>query len=196
MNSTGGLDALDNLACIDAYGQEFQTRGSVLLVTESSTPRVYYLSSNRNGEWVCEDSVSCDISPNTANLRSNPSAWQPGINGQYISYCLSEQVPEKCRVQSSLHLATVVIVLNLAKAAIMLSLAFRVKESPLMTIGDTVASYLWQSDPLTENMCLVSKRDMQKSKASWPKESKMFKPQRKRLFLAASKTRWTLCILM
>lgn len=194
LNATGELDYLDNLACINAYAQEFQTRGSVLVVTEDSKVDVSSLYSQG---WVCDDNeLSCDISPYMAAIRTDPSNWNPDKWRQPVSYCLSESVQQLCRVQSSAHLATVVIFLNLAKAMITLSFVMNVKVSPLMTIGDVVASYLWRSDPSTENMCLASKRDIKISKAPWPKEAKAFKSKRRRLFAAASKTRWTLCILM
>lgn len=204
LHSISGLHKLDSLACINTYAKQFQTQGSVLLVTENLTSIIYnnVLTGRSNSttflrDWVCnDDDLSCDISSRTKALRSDPASWHPGDTQLTIAYCLSEQLPEKCKVQSSLHLAIVVILLSLMKAMIMLGLAFRVKESPIMTIGDAVASYLWRSDRLMENMCIVSKKDIKQSRTTWPKEPKTFKSKRRRLFLAASKTRWTLCISM
>lgn len=95
------------------------------------------------GEVVCDDDdLSCDRSPKTDNLRANPSNWKVGVKRQRIAYCFNELVPERRKVQSILHMAVVVIALNLAKAIIILRLVISVKGSPIMTIGDAVASYL------------------------------------------------------
>ena len=199
LNKSGDLHKFDNLACINTYAKQFQTQGSVLLVVENSSSIIYgsvgdYVSEDG---WVCNDNdLACEISPRTDTLRSNPADWSPGVAQRTVSYCLSEPLPEKCKVQSTLHLTVVVTALSLLKAIIMFFVSLGVKESPLMTIGDAMASFLCRSDPSTENMCLVSKQDIKKAKAIWPREPKTFESKRRRLFSAASKTRWILCTSM
>jgi|TARA_R110002003_G_scaffold117_23_gene10482 hypothetical protein len=41
--------------------------------------------------------------------------------------------------------------------------AFRIRDEPLITMGDAVASFLEQADPTTKNMCLLSIHDVRKS---------------------------------
>lgn len=196
LGDMGALIKLDNLACINTYTEQVQTQGSVLLVIENSTSIVYGSGgfSTAYTDWVCGDQdLPCDISPRTEALRSNPAEWRPGDTQRTVSYCLSEHVPDKCKVQSTLYLTILVTALSLAKAIIMLSLPLGVKESPLMTIGDAIASFLWRPDLSTENMCLVSKQDMKMAKACWPRAPRIFKSKRRMLFSAISKTRWILC---
>ncbi|KAF2463992.1 uncharacterized protein BDR25DRAFT_195847, partial [Lindgomyces ingoldianus] len=202
LKANGELEQLDNLACINAYSRQFQTRGSVLVVTQNtSIPAVLrskFGSPETDAQWVCSEiaSMSCDISPGIGSLRANSSSWKPFGVEQSIAYCLSERVPEQCKVQSSLYLAIVVIVLNLIKAFVMFSLAVGVKEMPLMTIGDAIASFLCRPDPSSESMCLISKKDIKRGKNSWLKGPMPFKSRRRRLFAAASKTRLSLCMFI
>jgi hypothetical protein len=46
----------------------------------------------------------------------------------------------------------------------MFYIAFFVRDEPLMTIGDAVASFLENEDPATKNMCLSSRADFQNRK--------------------------------
>jgi hypothetical protein len=42
----------------------------------------------------------------------------------------------------------------------MFYIAFCIRDEPLITMGDAVASFLEKSDPTTKNMCLLSIRDV------------------------------------
>ena len=130
-----------------------------------------------DGSWIfdltthcpsCTPSSSCE-GPDSIGLgtpmgkltclQRNSATWsiQPGT----IQYCLSEQVPEVCKVQSSLHIAITVIIINLAKVLIMLALATFVQDTPLVNIGDTVVSFLERPDPYTRRMCLGWRKDFE-----------------------------------
>lgn len=48
----------------------------------------------------------------------------------------------------------------IVKAALMFYTAFRVKDDPLITMGDAVASFLETRDSMSKNMCLSSIKDI------------------------------------
>jgi hypothetical protein len=205
LNAQGRLERLDNLACVNAYSGQFQTRGNLLLVVDNATSSINKPSSqgmvlntlecNDDQNWVCGciyGALPCGLNPNLKGIQSKPAEWSP-LNF-HVAYCLAERVPQLCKVQSSLHIAVVVICLNLFKAAIMLYLATQTKETPFMTVGDAIASYIEVPDAETKDMCLVSKADLEKQPALWIKGGRVTSPGRQRLFTAASKQRWIFCI--
>ncbi|KAF2709364.1 hypothetical protein K504DRAFT_353366, partial [Pleomassaria siparia CBS 279.74] len=204
LHSRGELERLDNLECINAYARQYQTRGNVLLVSESSNSSgldqliSFYSGCGGHGKWVCScsgpNSPPCDMDPTINELRSDPTSWSPMKFP--VSYCLSERAPERCKVQSSLHLAIVVIVLNLVKAFVMFILATQTKETPFMTVGDAIASYIEEPDYETRDMCLASRAELKKQQAFWIKGSRPFEPKRERLFASASTTRWAFCVVI
>jgi hypothetical protein len=51
-------------------------------------------------------------------------------------------------------------VTNLFKLIGMLYVAFRLRDNPLITVGDAVESFLDNSDRTTEGMCLLTKEDV------------------------------------
>lgn len=53
-------------------------------------------------------------------------------NYYHINYCLSEKVPEKCKVQYSLDLAIVVIFFNFVKAVVIGCVASMSNEAPML----------------------------------------------------------------
>lgn len=115
------------------------------------------------------------------------STWS--ISAATIEYCLSEQIPQQCRLQSSIHIAITVIVLNSVKALVMLVLATCIRDRPLLTIGDALASFLDRPDPYTKWMCLGWRKDFEATglHRPWNVPNK-FKPLRRRLFSVASRS--------
>ena len=147
--------------------------------------------------WMCppgdtESGPSCSF--RLGPVRKDPASWSP--MGTPIKYCLSERVPEQCTVQSSLPIVSVILVLNLAKAIMMFMIAFGVKESPLMTMGDAIASFLHRPDEYTKEMCLASRSDIQMNGSQWSKAAMLYNPRPRRLLDSASKARWRFCLLL
>lgn len=212
----GKLERLETADCLNVYAQDFQTnRGSLLLVAPDNAvkqfdqgtaalwfegsedvPRSTVNSCPYN--WICHaDGIRCDdLGKGVCGLRlgparSNISTWKP--YGKEILYCLSETTEEHCRLEYSIHLAIAVIILNAFKAIIMAYLAFGVLESPLMTVGDAVVSFLEIPDTHTRGMCLARKEDIVKSLrlgngSSLAANSYISAPKRR--FAAASAGRW------
>jgi hypothetical protein len=204
----GNLTRLDVRACIDAYSAAFQTtRGSLILVIEN-TPFEHYSYSFDNDQdcprdpvgWLCntencyeEDGEPC--SPSQVDV----SNWKPF--GSKVNYCLSEVLEQRCKIQLTPNLAYVVCTINLLKTVILIYTYFLVRENPLMTMGDAVASFLTKRDHTTTGHCLMGKDEVQ----AWanppggvPKkpEPKSLDRKRKRWGSVISKQRWTVFIIL
>ena len=202
------LERLDNLACINAYSNQFQTKGNVLLVIDNSTSSKDILDSQEWNEpcgfpysnrWVCDcygynRDRPCELDPKLKDLQSHPEWWAPFRS--HVSYCLSEIAPQECKIQSSIHLAIVVIILNFIKAAVMYILATNTGEMPFLTVGDAVASYIDQPDMTTRDMCFATRSKLRKQKGFWVKRSKPLSRGNQRLFVVISTLRWLFCLLM
>ena len=77
-----------------------------------------------------------------------------------VSYCLSEAVPEQCKVNLVPMILGVVIVCNVIKiAAFLATLWISQRKKPLITTGDAIQSFLERRDTLTKGRCLVSKEE-------------------------------------
>jgi len=218
----GSLKRLEPLECLNAYARPFQTTwGSVLFVvpptSKGFTPDkavLWYeekesLPTSNSGisqgwpfQWICRvdggsNSEQCQnrISPKQKDIAN----WKPF--DKEILYCLAEPVEEHCRLLYSAHLAIIVVLLNLFKVLLMLYIAFGIKESPLMTMGDAVSSFLQQPDETTKSMCLLSKADVKSrlgNGTGWSTNpvAKRYNKNRRLRFAAASGTRWFLCTLL
>jgi hypothetical protein len=213
MHINGGLERLENRDCLKAYATQFQSRGSLLLVTKNETHK-YHLISVFNGPWATQDwicgSGRCDgISDSTKNLGESLESWSfSALTWEYdfqyqIAYCLSEPQPEKCRLQFSLPLAIIVVFFNVAKALCMFNMLYKLDEkvdkSPIVNIGDIVSSYLQRSDAYTKNMCLVTLDDLRRATwvcHKWDTRQKEHKEKRRMRFRAASRTRWAFCFIL
>ncbi|PVH98173.1 hypothetical protein DM02DRAFT_596380 [Periconia macrospinosa] len=132
-------------------------------------------------KWICSSFAtnrsSPDCTKNIGKVRASPVDWTvkiPCLIGQRddecentgshmkgpIQYCLAEEVEPVCRIQWSMPIAIVVVILNFFKAALIFYTAFGIKEEPLMAIGDAVTSFLESPDTTTRNMCLSSKKNI------------------------------------
>ncbi|KAH7093703.1 hypothetical protein FB567DRAFT_178552 [Paraphoma chrysanthemicola] len=133
--------------------------------------------------WICSGlDINRDVAcSNRFNeVRSNASAWHVGPycknasgtsyscgDGGFINlpveYCLSQRAEPHCRLQFNTTIAIIVTVLNFVKAVLMFLVAFRVKDEPLITMGDAVATYLEKPDSTSKDMCLLSIHDIRHS---------------------------------
>lgn len=85
--------------------------------------------------WDCDPGTLCE----TRWTSIDAANWRP--LGPKVSYCLSENVDQLCRLQFNTQLAVVVITFNLVKALVLAYVFFAVKEEPLLTMGDEVVSF-------------------------------------------------------
>ena len=159
--------------------------------------------------WMCDyDQARLDqvylSSPPTCNpgtLTSNVTGGLPWrvrlTTGEEveISGCKSERTAEKCKVQFSLGIMTIVICCNLVKACSMIMAVVRSREPTLVTLGDAVDSFLRTPDPTTMEICFADrwfvKREWKRGWRSGPRQWKQKEVQR--WWTSVSKTRWITC---
>ena len=124
--------------------------------------------------------------------------WAP--NGWNAEYCLSEQILGKCGFHINLVIIWIVVVCNVGKVIGMSIVAFSPTFSrPLMTVGDAISSFMDRPDESTRGLCLITKRDFATvaGERRWPEPvQRIWEPQRKRLYSAASRSRWRISIFL
>ena len=132
-----------------------------------------------------------------SKVKAHAERWH--IDSWDVDYCLSERVEGKCSLSFSLPIIVVVMICNVIKAGVMLFIAFRIREKPLITIGDAIDSFLDTNDPATEGMCLVTKESIHAAETLpsyvavvpyWHAVPVRHKPKFKQLRHSASGTRW------
>lgn len=130
---------------------------------------------------------------------SNSANWILSLGFDYgenffVQYCLSKPVEERCRVQFSIVIMGVVIGCNFLKASCLLSTLWIQKSQLLVTLGDSIDSFLNTVDLTTENKCLVDNGCFSRNK--WGKGPVEWQGQRCRWFSGASVKRWVTCNLL
>lgn len=217
---TGSLVKYEPLDCQNAYSEAFVSKfQNVVLITadKNGTNNVLggRLASIRdyNGfndipyTWVCGDGYTKspwstyvdytiygeECTKSTAANFTQTNGWK--LFGYQISYCMVEEVVEHCSLSFSLPIMITVITANVLKFSVMLLTVWKLRNRPLVTIGDAVASFLEVPDLTTINQCLSSKGDM--ARGDWPcYGAKLWTTQRQFWFKAASGTRWLTCNLL
>jgi hypothetical protein len=210
------LKRLEVGACIDAYATTFVTdRGSLILVTNNSTQLAAPVPHDNEAssllpldfacrpqpyDWICgmANATPCDAETACLTESIDKADWRPF--GSKVEYCLSEPVAEECSLHFSPRLAWVVIVFNLAKAILIAYVAFRIKENPLLTVGDAVSSFLERADETTESICLMEKDNSHQWKKAMSLSLKLapmpYKGRRARLSTVVSWKRWATCMTL
>ena len=166
---------------------------------------------------INENEVRCNAK--VGKVKAHADKWK--TNGFLIKHCLSEVVQGRCSVNFNLPIIVVVIISNVSKAILMFIVAFRIKDKPLITIGDAIDSFTSQNDPNTKNMCLIDKEKIKRTKKvkmrfengvminyhevigdtktvshNWETDPIEFKSRRLRWNKASSKSRWYFCIVL
>ncbi|KAE8423068.1 hypothetical protein BDV36DRAFT_290877 [Aspergillus pseudocaelatus] len=210
----GTLYQLENSACVNAYATAFQsTYGSLILVTGSATPADHFnlvytqqvfktnvaVVGASGYNWICEDLehhqyewqlTPCITSLPDVQARVAENNWTVG--GYKSEYCLVEEATPHCKLQYSLYLVVIVIAFNIVKAIVLCYVAFNLKDSPLLTTGDAVSSFLRAPDQCSRGRCLLSMESVrQPSKYS---RTMAFDANPRRWRSAMSRRRWSLGI--
>jgi hypothetical protein len=77
-------------------------------------------------KWICSQLSSSDQNYCPSHIdvfKKNITTWRPF--GFEVQYCLSDPVPEKCRVQADLSVALIAGILSLAKDVFIAIVVFR-----------------------------------------------------------------------
>jgi hypothetical protein len=183
----GRLEEMTPLECINAYSTNFQsTRGNVYLVVEEGLMTVDeayggYPSISLNPSCSADTGTTWIYSQFQAEagncfaqegnrflprLQAEPSLWAP-FSGRPVRQCFSEPTDRKCKIKYSVHLAVVVILFNAVKTLTILASVFTLRNDPMLTIGDAVASFLREPDASTFKMCLVSQQSIHNVGLGW-----------------------------
>ncbi|OCT55026.1 hypothetical protein CLCR_02775 [Cladophialophora carrionii] len=223
-------ERLDKKACINAYATNFlDNRRTLVLVASNSTgqknesvldTRLYLFSPDLGLDWICTSDpyMTNKIGPladpidrmlpcetYVDRVKAIADQWQP--YGYDVQYCLSQRVPGRCSYSGNVPIVAVVVVCNVIKVVVMLFVALRLEDHPLITVGDAVESFLNENDRTTVGLCLLSKKDVTRSthsRKSWSvhgqekygdaARGKLARRQTKRWAAAASGMRWSLTI--
>lgn len=170
----GELETLTVADCLKAYGTPFQSsRGNLLLVQSTpdimihSGPQFYTGGGIGGSRWVCQNIGSQSDCQNGRpyHLPQNFPPNLPQVEGnlkldnETIRECHGQKTDEHCKLLFSSVLCWIVALFSLLKGCLMLLVAFKRGEKPLLTVGDAVASFLEDEDKHTRSMSLKSKQD-------------------------------------
>lgn len=166
------LQNLDKEACLREYRKDFITdRGDLLVVSSASsnTPLLRfwsagYLDGPYSGgclpyAWACMSHAPGPVNiGHECDVRSED--WK--IDGLPVEYCLSKPAEESWELHFSLAIVIAVLACNFIKVLCMGLVGWMPSSTPLLTLGDAIASFLSERDPTTANNCLVSRYRFQR----------------------------------
>ena len=142
---------LDSKHCQQAYQSTIiSDRSDVFAVSSANSTKNWLLDymehyiSHRPVSWTCRD-LNCSIENNFK------------FYNYTIDHCLSQRRAEKCQLQLSLPIMIIVMGCNLTKTVCMLLTIHHRFTTPLLTVGDAIASFLKKPDIYTRNNCLGDK---------------------------------------
>ena len=198
-------DNLTNEECRKLYSQPYVTgNNNVLAVTSALNATSPVLNSTypvwqgNPQNFLCSGGHDCNTNAPVPNWTTIVGLGRGDAWAVPIQYCLSQPVEGHCTLQFSILIITIVLVCNVTKLACMMMLLLRQQAKPLVTLGDTVESFLETPDPTTENMCLADKRKFSASSSQKPWSATLdpYKPKRSHWFASASRVRWFICITL
>ncbi|KAI2625006.1 hypothetical protein GGR54DRAFT_545924 [Hypoxylon sp. NC1633] len=178
-DAASGFANLTSTTCFQDFSGVFQySFDSVLLVTDSTSTTSSLIQTARPGTSLSTfTSNNVDIKAQDASL---------------VQYCLARPSgPQTCSVNLSGSILGFAVLLNLATVISMAIILARSSFNPLVTIGDSIRSFLRHPDPTTVNACLLTKSDVQQG--AWAaSESQYFVPADHYWFQTPSLPRWAL----
>lgn len=181
----GVLEQLSPSYCVVMFGDTYQTSyGKVLLVVDDNSTygllytNPVYQPAGYSGtddaiapyEWLCPADVNQEtcIKQGTGpvqskadnhewivNSRLRDGLFDYSTSGSIVQYCLAEPAPENCSLQYSIPLTIATIVCNIVKTCVLLYIWLKMKDIPILTIGDAIASFLRCPDPHSKDLCLA-----------------------------------------
>lgn len=217
------FDRLDAHACQNQYqGPIVSRRKNVLLVSS--------IKSNNSSFWEQHAGLPqsfmlglgmymsnyplCSATNNSINPFACTYQGRNSESGNHffdyygIHSCVSQPAEEDCKLQFSPAIMTVVVICNFIKVLCFTYIAWRQDPAPLITIGDTIASFLQREDVSTKRMCLVNDQVFRRPKlkrfqpleptdACWPSDEGfrafrpfVWKPAHQRRFASVDKRTW------
>lgn len=193
----GQLERLAPDACIDAYAVPLQpSRRNVVLITQDvrRTADVFDVfhafvptekpeASGEQYSWICDDKLgaSDQCLYHLPTIKANTANWTVSDSAR-VQYCLSEKTQEHCKMNVSLNMSVICIIVIFLKVILMFAVAIHVDETILMTTGDAIESFMKDPDPYTQGMCMATKKMIDTSPNRWPQTP---------VFVTLEKFRWS-----
>lgn len=173
-----------NIECMKDYSEDFVTEyrnviavvhndntsqnisGSLLSVYANDVPSKDQLNSTYDAfAWICnrhditvpDGEKPCrEIS---RDLQATAGTWNAG--GYSVAYCMIEELStQDCHLHFAPHFMGPVVVMNIIKCIVAFYVAFRFRDTPLVTLGDAIESFIKHPDPCTRGMCLATAQEM------------------------------------
>lgn len=222
---------LNNQDCIQNYAHDFITkyRNVIAVVANETTaaddtllalavnelPKSGYLDATFDPfAWICNDTQttnktgvhdrnSVGFVPCASQARELEDMadtwWKSG--GYHISHCLAEAIHPDCHLHFSPHLMGPVILMNIIKCLVAFYVAFRMVDTPLVTLGDAIQSFVKQPDPTTTGLCLTTAHEAERTFGRTaahmaPRPPQTFQAQRHRWAKVITKRQWLLLLSM
>ncbi|KAI0100684.1 hypothetical protein F4776DRAFT_649322 [Hypoxylon sp. NC0597] len=131
------------------------------------------------------------------------SALQPGAMDLSIKYCLAEPLDRVCHIALSPTLlmgVTICVIVKSCTAVLVTIVSIRQKQTPLVTPGDAMASFIEKPDPVTAGLCTFGQGDVRralKDKNSFlPSDPGRWRPLQKRRAAAVPISVWVTSYLL
>ncbi|KIK55871.1 hypothetical protein GYMLUDRAFT_174966 [Collybiopsis luxurians FD-317 M1] len=210
-------EVLNPSECLKAYAVDFGSeRSDLVAVVGSPTTNntligvgdTYPGDAEDPFRWICQGMEGFSDNKLCSSIwtQIDPSHWKvnwwvPATASDrtlQVNYCISEPAIPKCQLEFSLPLLILVIICNIVKVVCMAIAAMKIKDNPLVTIGDAIASFTDKPDPHTRDMCLASKRHFDDGREGKPFSPLCIEygPRRIRWLNAASRRHWILTVCL
>ena len=134
--------------------------------------------------WICDQREATGNNSclyQSENIRGNMGNWTLMGGERVVDHCLVQETPEQCKLQVSLTMSLICIGTIMFKVLVMFAVAILVNESPIMTTGDAIETFMKDPDPYTQGMCMASKKLIEQNPHHWPRAP---------LFVYLKKWRW------
>lgn len=160
--------------------------------------------------WICSQKYNYDTSKEDVPSLCSDGAWKDAnkdspwaVYGFEVDHCLSEKVDAQCSLNVGLNLLIAVIVFNVIKVMTIIATIAVVKDSPLITVGDSASSFIKIPDEATKGMCLYSRVDFESKRKDKDRKGyhpvaapRKFEAKQERWSSAARKRRWRVAIYL
>ncbi|KAF8241402.1 hypothetical protein K440DRAFT_591950 [Wilcoxina mikolae CBS 423.85] len=155
--------------CVNTYNSNFlpKNRNLIILIHREDNMNGFLNGieiSSSIGEpqgWIgCSGYISnhltaCNKLESVVSDIRNGGNWT--MNQDVVKECRSEKMEERCKLQFSTTILSIVIICNFAKGLCMLLVFSDCDFYPLATIGDAIQSFMREPDPYTSGICYAGK---------------------------------------
>lgn len=125
---------------------------------------------------------------------TNPPDYGSERRNLPINACYTQEMEQKCTVEASAILLGVVIACIVSKTLCMLWILWQLRETPLVVLGDAIASFMTELDKNTKNACLGPLPTFRNGKP-W-QATRKWSSKAERWSSNVSRAQWATCILM